>query len=140
MTKEELQNYRSLERERRHVKAKLEETETALYSPRAQQLTGMPSAPPKPGSTLEAAVARHTEDLEALRVYYQELLNRLAAEQLAIEKAIDSLDTTARDLMRHRYIDGRKWEEICVLMSYSWRQVHRIHADALTNLRREESK
>lgn len=139
MTKEELQNYRSLERERRQVKAKLEEVETALYSPRAQQLTGMPSAPPKPGSTLEAAVARHTEDLEALRTYYMELLDRLATQQLAIEKAIDRLDPTARELMRHRYIDGRKWEEICVLMSYAWRTVHRIHADALKEIRKEEA-
>lgn len=135
MTKDELQNYRNLGRECKHVKAKLEEIETALYSPRAQQLTGMPSAPPKPGSTLEAAVAKHTEDLEALREHYQQLLDRLTAEQLAIEKAIDGLDTTARELMRHRYIDGRKWEEICVLMNYSWRQVHRLHAAALIDLR-----
>lgn len=135
MTKEELQNYRSLERERRQVKAKLEEIETALYSPRAQQLTGMPSAPPKPGSMLEAAVARNIEDLEALREHYQELLDRLTTEQLNIEKDIDRLDTTARTLMRYRYIDGRKWEEICVLMNYSWRQVHRLHAAALITLR-----
>lgn len=139
MTKEELQNYRNLERERRQVKAKLEEIETALYSPRAQQLTGMPSAPPKPGSTLEAAVARHAEDLEALREHYQALLDRLTAAQLNIEKAIDGLDTTARTLMRHRYIDGRKWEEICVLMNYSWRQVHRLHAAALIALKGGEN-
>lgn len=135
MTKEELQNYRSLKREQKHVEAKLEEIETALYSVRAQQLTGMPSAPPKPGSTLEAAVARHTEDLEALRTHYRELLDRLTTQQLAIEQAIEGLDTKARDLMRLRYIDGRKWEEVCVLMSYSWRQVHRIHSDALITLR-----
>lgn len=135
MTKEELQNYRSLVQEREEVEAKLEEVETKLYAARTQQLTGMPSAPPKPGSTLEAAVAEYIEDLEALREHYQQLLDRLTAEQLNIEKAIEKLDTTARTLMRYRYIDGRKWEEICVLMSYSWRQVHRIHSDALITLR-----
>lgn len=135
MTKEELQNYKDLVRERRQVEDKLEEVETKLYAARTQQLTGMPSAPPKPGSTLEAAVVEYIEDLEALRVHYQQLLDRLTAEQLNIEKAIDGLDTTARTLMRYRYIDGRKWEEICVLMNYSWRQVHRLHAAALIALK-----
>ena len=135
MTKEELQNYRSLERERRQVKAKLEEIEAKLYSPKAQQLTGMPSAPPKPGSTLEAAVAEHTEELEALREHYGHLLAELTTEQLKIEKAIESLEPKARTLMRHRYIDGRKWEEVCVLINYSWRQTHRLHAAALRELK-----
>ena len=139
MTKEELQNYRALDRERRQVKDKLEEIETELYSLPAQQLTGMPAAQPKPGSKLEAAVAKNTENLEALRVYYTQLLERLEAEQLAIEKAIEHLQPKARTLLRYRYIECKKWEEICVLMSYSWRQVHRLHAAALIELQGGEN-
>lgn len=135
MTKERLQRYRDLVREREQIEGKLEEIETKLYSPKAQQLTGMPFAPPKPGSTLEATVTEYTEDLETLRHHYTRLLDKLTTEQLAIEQAIETLEPVARTLMRHRYIDGRKWEEVCVLMSYSWRQVHRLHASALIELK-----
>ena len=38
-------------------------------------------------------------------------------------------------LLTYRYIRGLKWEEICVKMDYKWRQVHRIHANALKNLK-----
>lgn len=140
MTKEELQNYRALQRESRQIREKLEKIETELYSLPAQQLTGMPAAPPKPGSTLEAAVAAHTENLEALRVRYVELLAKIEEQQLAVEQAIESQNSTARTLLRHRYLEGRKWEEICVLMGYSWRQVHRIHSAALIALKGEENE
>lgn len=74
----------------------------------------------------------------ALRQCYQAKLARVEQEQLAIEQAIDSLDTVQRTLMRHYYIEGLTWEEVCVKASYSWRQTHRIHAKALDQL--EEAK
>lgn len=135
MTKEELQRYTAIKHERRQIEAELEKIKATLYGPRSQQITGMPSAPSKPGSALEEAVIEHSEDLAALQEYYEGLLVRLATEQLAIEKAIESLEPTARTLLRYRYIDDRKWEEVCVLMSYSWRQAHRLHAAALKELR-----
>ena len=139
MTKEELQNYKDLVRERRQVEDKMEEVETKLYAARTQQLTGMPSAPPKPGSTREAAVVEHIEELKALRVHYHQLLDRLTAEQLKIEKAIEHLQPKARTLLRYRYIECKKWEEICVHMNYSWRQVHRLHAAALIEIQGGEN-
>jgi hypothetical protein len=36
--------------------------------------------------------------------------------------------------MRHRYIDGKSWEEVCVAISYSWRQTHNLHDQALNKL------
>lgn len=138
MDKEKLQTYRAMQRERRQLRDKLEEIETELYSLPAQQLTGMPAAPPKPGSTLEAAVAAHSESLEALRIRYIALLARIEAKLLEIEQAIEVLDPDARTLLRYRYIDGLKWEEICVKMNYSWRSVHRLHAAALIRLKEGE--
>ena len=61
----------------------------------------------------------------------------LAEEQLAIETAIERLEPTARMLLRYRYMDGLKWEEVCVRMNYSWRQTHRLHGEALRQLKEE---
>lgn len=107
MRKEELQKYRALAEEREWLELRM------------NTFKKLPNAP----------------ELAELLGRYEALLSDLAAEQLAIEKAIENLEPTARMLMRYRYIDGRKWEEICLLMSYSWRQVHRLHAAALETLR-----
>ena len=48
-----------------------------------------------------------------------------------IEKAIEKLPEREKYLIRARYIDCKSWEQIAVDMNYSWRQVHRIHANAL---------
>lgn len=138
MDKEKLQTYRELERERLQIERELQKIETQLYSPKAQQLTGMPFGPPQKGGGLEAAVAKHIDRLEKLRKHYATLLDRLVAAQLEIERAIEAMDPDARTLLRYRYIDGLKWEEICVKMNYSWRSVHRLHAAALIRLKEGE--
>lgn len=111
MRKEELQKYKTLVDERKWLELRM------------STFKKLPNAP----------------ELAELLARYEALLSDLAAEQLAIEQAIESLEPTARMLMRYRYIDGRKWEEICLLMSYSWRQVHRLHAAALEELRGEQN-
>lgn len=136
MTKERLRRYREVKREARQIRDQLEEIESRLYSPKGQLLTGMPSAPsPGGGTVTEALIDRHAQLIQM----YQEQLARLEEEQLAIEKAIAGLeDPTARRLMRYRYLDGLKWEEICVLINYEWSRTHDIHGMALQQLRNEE--
>lgn len=111
MRKEELQKYKTLVDERKWLELRM------------NTFKKLPNAP----------------ELAELLARYEALLSELAAEQLAIEQAIENLEPTARMLMRYRYLDGRKWEEICLLMSYSWRQVHRLHAAALNELRGEKN-
>lgn len=130
MTKERLRKYQDLKQEQAQIHEQLEKIEAALYHPKIQRLTDMPSAPSK-GNALEDMTARHLE----LQDRYKAKLEELAAEQLAIEQAIDSLAPKARMLMRYRYIEGMTWEEVCVCMSYSWRQTHYIHARALEQLK-----
>lgn len=132
MTKERLRKYQEIKRERVQLQQRLEEVETALYSPKSQQPTGMPSSGSKPeGSALENLSNYHME----LQERYRAKLEELAAEQLAIEEAIEPLDATYRMLLRYRYIDGLKWEEVCLKMNYSWRQTHYLHGRALQQLR-----
>lgn len=136
MTKERLRRYREVKREARQIRDQLEEIESRLYSPKGQLLTGMPSAPSHEGGTVtEALIDRHAQLIQV----YQEQLAQLEEEQLAVETAIKSLDdSTARQLLRYRYIDGLKWEEVAVLLNYSWTQTHEIHGRALRQLREQE--
>ena len=130
MTKAQLRRYGALKRERAQLEDKIKEIEAALYSPKAQRMTGMPSTPSH-GNATEALIAKHLE----LQELYRAKLAELVEEQLTIEAAIESLDLTARTLLRYRYIDCLKWEEICLRMSYCWRQTHNLHSKALEALK-----
>ena len=129
MTKDRLRNYANLKEECEQLRRQLEELEATLYCPKIQRLNGMPSAPSKENA-LELMIARHVE----LQERYEAKIAEMTTEMLQIEAAIEALDPTARMLLRYRYIDGLKWEEVCVRMNYSWMQTHRIHANALNRL------
>lgn len=132
MIKERLRNYANLKEEREQLRRQLEELEATLYYPKIQRLNGMPSAPSKE-NTLELMVARHVE----LQEKYAAKIAEMTAEMIQLEAAIEKLEPTARMLLRYRYMDGLKWEEVCVRMNYSWMQTHRIHAAALNQLKDE---
>jgi RNA polymerase sigma factor (sigma-70 family) len=133
VTKEKLQQYKHIKWERDQIRQKLAELEAGLGSAGGSNLDGMPRSSGPGDPTGRAAL-----QLLALREHYDNKLAELAELQLAIEKAIDSLEPTERKLLRHRYIDGLRWEDICVAMSYSWRQIHRLHSAALQKLREME--
>ena len=44
---------------------------------------------------------------------------------------IDRIDGIEGDVLYERYIKLHKWEEICVLVHYSWQGVHKVHKRAL---------
>ena len=132
MTKERLREYRDLHRELKQIEEKVETMESTLYSPKIPRITGMPSAAGN-GNSKEDLAAKHIELLD----YYRKKQQELYTEQLAIEKAIESLDGVERTLMRYRYIEGLTWDEICDKMHYGWNSVHRIHGRALSKMRKE---
>ena len=71
----------------------------------------------------------------ALQAFYDRLREKLTTDLLEVENAIEMLDPTERTLMRLRYIDGLSWQAICLRISYSWQQTHRIHARALIKIK-----
>lgn len=137
MTKEQLKRYTAIKTECKQLKALLEEIEGRLYDPKAQQLTGMPHAPSSTGGG--SAQERMADRTMELRAYYTEKIAELEAEQLRIENAINSLDPMARMLLRCKYIDGMTWEAVCCAIGYSWRQTHRLHSEALQQLKEKEA-
>lgn len=134
MTKERLRNYQNIKKERLQIRHQLEELEAALYYPKVQQLTGMPSNHVNGVNPQEELAIRHIE----LQDKYNAKLEELYTEQLAIEQAIETLDGVKRQLLRYRYIDGLPWEEVCVKIGYCWSQTHAHHAAALIELKKSE--
>lgn len=107
MTKEQLRQYQSIKAEISQMERRIEELKELGY-----------------------------EDItQPLRDIYQEKLANLIESQLEIEKAIESLNSTERELMRLRYIDGADWTEVAATIHYEWTQTHRIHARALAKIK-----
>lgn len=131
MTKEQLRAYRAIRLERDKLLDMLGELETTIYSPTIPKLNPAPGGGRNGASPVEIAAAKHDE----LRTRYLQKVAELEDAMAKIEEAILVLDPTERTLVRLYYIKGKTWEEVCVEMSYSWRQVHRIHAKALEKLR-----
>lgn len=131
MTKERLRNYQNIKRERVQLEEKLAQIEANLFSPKIPQLTGTPPSGSPTGSAMENLADKHME----LQRRYEAKLVELAAEQLEIERAIETLDTTARLVLRYHYIDGLIWEDVAVRAHHSLRTVHNIHSRALQELK-----
>ena len=131
MTKEQLRAYRDIKLERDKLAAMVEELEGIIYSPKAQQFDAVSSGNHQPHSRVESAVIKHSELLGKYRAKVEELTAALAE----IESAIEVLEPRERTLIRLYYAQGLTWEEVCIAMSYSWRQIHRIHSTALEMLK-----
>lgn len=82
-------------------------------------------------------------DLSDYAAKLDELIQELKEERLekikrlqSIERVIKELDNEdMQTILRLRYIDGLKWEEVCVAINYEWAQMHRIHARALRKIK-----
>jgi RNA polymerase sigma factor (sigma-70 family) len=134
MTKERLKAYRSIKLERDRLITMIEELEAQMQSPRSQRLDGMPRGGSAPSNPVENLAVKHVELIDR----YQQKVAELTEAVGEIENAIEVLAPRERTLIRLHYIQGMTWEEVCVAMSYSWMQIHRIHAKALAMLRGEE--
>ena len=66
-----------------------------------------------------------------LREELRDQLQKGFTYQLMIEQAITDLPEREKYLIRARYIEQKRWEQIAIDMNYSWRGVHKIHAGAL---------
>ena len=133
MTKDELKkqlhSYRDLEAERQQIALELEKVEAFMTAPKGTNWDGMPRGS-SAGDPILGVVTQHIH----LQERYQAKLAELAEAQTAIEDMIETLEPLERKLMRHRYIEGMCWEEVCVAMCYSWRQTHNIHGRALDQI------
>lgn len=124
-----LGEYILLERERLQLIEEIQVLEAKRTGPGSIRMDGMPR-----GSSNGDAMASGLIQKEELQARYARKVQEMEAVQSAIEDLIEGLNPTERKLFRHRYIEGMTWENVCVAMSYSWRQTHNIHAKALDKL------
>ena len=108
MTKEQLRQYRSIKIETSQLERRIIELEL---------------------------LGHDYEEVQPLRDLYREKLAELVEGQLRIEKALESLNPTERELIRLRYIDGADWTEVAATINYEWAQTHRVHARALAKIK-----
>lgn len=78
-------------------------------------------------------------DLSDYAVKMDELLEELRQERMEaitqytkIYQQIKQVkDERERELLSYRYLQDKRWEEICGIMNISWKHIHRIHGESL---------
>ena len=129
MTKERLKEYRHLKIEEEQLERQLlEHMDKSLVG--GARLTGLPKGGEIADTTAQLAV-------ESVEMYAMLLAKRLeiAGMRKEIEEWIEGLeDSCERVLMRSRHIEGKSWEDICVIMGYSRRNILYLHSKILKSL------
>ena len=93
------------------------------------------SASDNDGMPHGSRISKPTED-RAIRLADRKLrlvqarLDALEVRQ-DIFDLINDIEGVEGDVLYQRYINLHKWEEICVLLHYSWQGIHLIHRRAL---------
>ena len=126
MTKRELHELYWMKRNIRDLEERLAELEA--YATRiTTQVSNKPQAKNVSHDKLGDTVTQIVELQDDIN--YE--LARMYCKEKEILKAIECLPQREACLIRLRYISSLSWERICVEMNYSWKQIHRIHSDAL---------
>ena len=125
--KEHLKQYEYADRRVRRLEAEYEQEMLMVDAIRsASDNDGMPHG---------NSISKPTED-RAIRLADRKLrlvqarLDALEARQ-DIFDLINDIEGVEGDVLYQRYINLHKWEEICVLLHYSWQGIHLIHRRAL---------
>ena len=101
----------------------------------AEKATGTFAATRVSGTSQRSKVEDAALELCALDDIIAAEIHDLVRAKNEIRETISSLSNPVeRNVLRLRYLCGKKWEEIAVDTNYSWRQVHYIHGAALKNI------
>lgn len=134
LNKAELKRYLPLKREAEELKQQAEHLEEDIRSLKAVVIDGMPK-----GNATNDSIGNLVARVDKLRSDYLHKYDMALCELYRIERVIEGLDNeTERRLMRKRYIEDKHWEDICVELNYSWKQIHRIHARILNTISKDD--
>ena len=130
MTKEELMQYGSIELEVKQLKERIEYLEEKKTSIKSQVITDMPT-----GGGERTDILTLITKIEDSQIELIQKQSKLVDIMESIEHTIDGLeDSTERLILRSRYLQCKKWEQICVELNYSWRQIYRLHSNILKKI------
>lgn len=119
-------------KELQQINRRIETLRADARSTKAVYYDGEPKSKGEP----IAAVQRYIEQLETLSALYEEKKADLMQDIITVEHAISSLPPELRLLMRYRYIDGYKWEQVNEMMYISERTSKRMHKAAMELLKK----
>jgi len=125
MTKDQLREYRCLIRNIEHIEDELQRIRDTVDA-KSVIISDMPK-----GSDMRDKMLEAITSIIELEYKMIQQLGECSRKRMEIESAINKLPQREQQLIRLRYVDGLAWENICVEMSYAWRQIHRIHNTAL---------
>lgn len=126
-----LKRYINLDRE---IDRKLEEV--ARLRSKLTRVTEVFTAEPRGGGSIRGKTENIIAKIVDLEKEIDADVDRLISIRDNIKAIIEAVeDDREKLLLQYRYLDGRTFEEIAVQMHYSWRQIHRLHSKALTNLK-----
>ena len=105
------------------------------YESESLLIDAIRSASDNDGMPHGSGISKPTED-KAMRLADRALrLTEARLEAIRIRQdvfdLIDSIDGIEGDVLYQRYINLHKWEEVCVMLHYSWQGIHLIHRRAL---------
>ena len=130
MTEKDLQSYRSLCREMKQIESKIKQLEHSKYSIKSPTYSDMPKGGFGDKDKIGTLLANIEEQTELYWDKYKELLE----VQSKIEKAIEELDPVEREVIRYKYFDNKRFEEISCIIKYSYITVRRIHKKAMEKI------
>jgi RinA family phage transcriptional activator len=126
-----LKRYITLDRE---IDRKLEEV--ARLRSKLTRVTEVYSTEPRGGGTIYGKTEEILAKIVDLEREIDADIDRLIEVRDSIKSIIEAVeDDRERLLLQYRYLDGKTFEWIAAEMNYSWRQIHRLHSRALTNLK-----
>ena len=135
-TKQELKSYVALKQELLRIEQQITEYRRKIESPAVSVWGALPGGTKSKGNR-NRDISDYIVKLSDLLVYYNDRWDRLIGETERVERAIAAVENPIeRVLLGYKYIDGLTWEQVCVKMNYSWRQVHYIHSQALKNIQK----
>lgn len=121
----------------RNAKAQAAELEEELYNLRVGKMcpsniiTDMPSGGSGDGDLSSYVAAVDNLMSKIIQNRYKQVML-----YTNISDAIDVLeDDVEKRILRLRYLQGMKWEEVIIRIGYDDRQVYRIHGNALHNIK-----
>ena len=121
MDAEKLRRVRDAYKERKQLAEKITEFEAMRISPRITAYGGERVQTSPKGDVQPETIAK----LDALVAAYSKKLDECVELIMEFENALEGLKGRDRRIMRLYYIDGKTWEQVCVEVGRSWRQLYR---------------
>ena len=121
--KEYLNRYKNAVKKYKSLKEQEEALQLEIDGPKGvgYDSIGMPK-----GSSRPSDISDYIVRVEKILSKIDNKKKEMQKIRLEIEEKIADVDL--------RYVKFMKWEDICVELNCSWRQVHNIHSKALKNL------